>query len=814
MQFWKAFERIFKHVEIPAEHLPIVRGEQIAAFKKALPFGVGATLINALIVIIYAMLHEPTVNLWIWSAIMMITTGIGVPAAYKAYKSEKVIFPRPEKHMRRPLQSAAAIGSSWAIGLILLMPGAPQTQQLLMTTVCAGMMCGGAYIFSTVPRAAVTFVATIAAGFAIAVTLSGLSNGTFALIALLISYSLVMFHASYWNYSNYVRAWLQQIELNSQKIELGNQNEVINLLLKDFEETASDCLWETDENQNLLHLSEELAARLNIDASLSVPQKISDLLVQGGAEEHDVLHIIHEASEEAFFRDYMLRLKTDFGDRWLSFSGKRKASGGYRGVVADVTDAQEAEAQIRHLAHFDGLTGLANREQLKLELATAFEAERDTGEAFAMLCLDLDRFKIINDAHGHLVGDAVLIASADRMRACLDQGDVAARVGGDEFTVLRRKGGGVEDAIVLAEKIIKALEQPIRVNDLIVQISTSIGISMCPEHGTSANELLKNADLALYRAKQSGRAQVCVFEQGMDDEASQRRAIEADLREAIREGQFRLFFQPLVDGVSRKAVGFEALLRWDHPECGVIGPEDFIGVAEKTGMISTIGEWVIREALNEAACWEDEQSVSVNLSPLQVKSPTLMSCVINALASTGVAPSRLEFEITESVLLDDSDNSLKTLHELHEMGIRISLDDFGTGYSSLSYLSSFPFDKIKIDKSFVQSIGDSTECRAIVRAVAGLAGSLGMRSTAEGLETQEQIDSVMAEGCSELQGFYFSRPQSAETLEKAGLLRRRPDQKRPPESISRLASPPPEDRIRSLDKKVGMPSAKSGKTGS
>lgn len=814
MRFWETFERVFKHVEIPAEHLPIVRGEQITAFKKALPFGVGATLVNAIIVITCAAFTEATINLWIWSAIMLITTGVGVPAAYQAHKSKKTVYPRPARDMRKPLQSAAAIGLSWSLGLILLMPGAPATQQMLMTTVCAGMMCGGAYIFSTVPRAAVTFVATIALGFVIAVTLSGLSGGAIALIALLVCYSLVMFHASYWNYTNYARAWLQQIELNSQKIELGNQNEVINLLLKDFEETASDCLWETDGDQNLMHLSEELAARLNIDAAHPMPHKIADLLIQGGADEHDIIRLINEAAEESFFKDYMLRLKTASGDRWLSFSGKRKESGGYRGVVADVTDAQEAEAKIRHLAHFDGLTGLANREQLKLELAAAFETERNTGEAFAMLCLDLDRFKIINDAHGHMVGDAVLTVSADRMQACLGKGDVAARVGGDEFTVLKRANNSLEDVISFAENIIKVLEEPIKIDDLVVQVSASVGISLCPEHGKSANDLLKNADLALYRAKQNGRAQVCVFEQDMDDEASQRRALESDLREAIREGQFRLFFQPLVDSITRKAVGFEALLRWEHPERGLVRPEEFIGVAEKTGMISNIGEWVIREALNEAACWTDEQSVSVNLSPLQVKSPTLMPCVINALASSGVAPNRLEFEITESVLLDDSDNSLKTLHELHEMGIRISLDDFGTGYSSLSYLSSFPFDKIKIDKSFVQSIGDSTECRAIVRAVTGLAGSLGMRSTAEGLETQEQIDGVMAEGCSELQGFYFSKPQSAETLEKAGLLRRKTAPARSRNSVDQLSPSPSKDGDTVSENGETNPSAKPDRTGS
>ena len=418
------------------------------------------------------------------------------------------------------------------------------------------------------------------------------------------------------------------------------------------------------------------------------------------------------------------------------------------------------------------MTGLANREQLKLDMMQSLSASEDGAEGFALLCLDLDRFKVINDTHGHLVGDHVLKVSAARMLSCIEENDVATRAGGDEFVILQRQGGSRAQANKLAEKLIEALEKPIEVDRLIVQISASIGVSSCPSDGNVATDLLKKADLALYRAKQNGRARVCFYEPDMDEEISQRRELESDLREAIREGQFCLFYQPLVDGESRVAVGFEALLRWDHPTKGLILPDSFISVAEQTGMIAAIGNWVIREALREASCWVDEQSVSINLSPIQVKSPDLVSTVVNALAQTGIDPTRVEFEITESVLLDDSESSMAKLHELHNMGIRISLDDFGTGYSSLSYLSSFPFDKIKIDKSFVQSIDDSSECRAIVRAVAGLAGSLGIRSTAEGLETEEQITSVVAEGCSELQGFYFSRPKSAQTLAADGLLRR------------------------------------------
>ena len=771
MTFFSRIERAFDVVQAQPEHLPMIRGEQIEAFKRVLPFGVIATAVNSAIIIGFSYFATPF-NALIWASIMAVALIVGFPAAINAHRSRKEPRPRPAHDMVRPVQSASAFGIVWALAPVLLIPNAPVTQQMLVTTVTAGMMCGGAYIFSTVPRAAVAFVGTIGAGFAWAMLISSFGAGKWPIIALLLSYCLIMAKSAYWNYANYIRAWTQQIELNSQKEELGAQNEVINLLLKDFEQTASDILWETDENGHIVRMTEELSERLNVNFDDMKDANFATILMRGGCERQDVRDTMRLMTGVDFFKDVTVRLATTDGDRWLSFSGKTKSGGGFRGVVADITDAQQAEDKIRYLAHYDSLTGLANREQLKLDMMQSLSASEDGAEGFALLGLDLDRFKVINDTHGHLVGDHVLKVSAARMLSCIGENDVATRAGGDEFVILQRQGGSRAQANKLAEKLIEALEKPIEIDRLIVQISTSIGVSSCPSDGNVATDLLKKADLALYRAKQNGRARVCFYEPDMDEEISQRRELESELREAIREGQFCLFYQPLVDGESRVAVGFEALLRWDHPTKGLIFPDSFISVAEQTGMIAAIGNWVIREALREASCWVDEQSVSINLSPLQVKSPDLVSIVVNALAQTGIDPTRVEFEITESVLLDDSESSMAKLHELHNMGIRISLDDFGTGYSSLSYLSSFPFDKIKIDKSFVQSIDDSSECRAIVRAVAGLAGSLGIRSTAEGLETEEQITSVVAEGCSELQGFYFSKPKSAQTLAADGLLRR------------------------------------------
>jgi diguanylate cyclase (GGDEF)-like protein len=426
----------------------------------------------------------------------------------------------------------------------------------------------------------------------------------------------------------------------------------------------------------------------------------------------------------------------------------------------DITEQRAAEAKISHMALHDALTDLPNRVLFRQQLEERL-AHMERGARFAVLCLDLDRFKNVNDALGHAIGDRLLNQAADRLRACLRDSDIVARFGGDEFAILQFGVGGPTDTTALAERLIEAIGEPFDLDGQQVVIGLSAGIAIAPTDGADADQLMMNADMALYRAKADGRATYRFFEPEMDARMQARRSLELDLRKAVTQGEFELHFQPLINLKADAICSFEALLRWNHPERGMIPPLDFIPLAEETGLIVPIGEWALRQACEEAAKWPSEVGIAVNLSPAQFKSPNLSQTVVNALARSGLAPGRLELEITESVLLSDTDANYATLHRLRELGVRISMDDFGTGYSSLSYLRSFPFDKIKIDRSFVRDLSSKVESIAIIRAVTGLGSNLGMVTTGEGVETQDELECLRQEGCTEAQGYYFSKPRPA-----------------------------------------------------
>ena len=432
----------------------------------------------------------------------------------------------------------------------------------------------------------------------------------------------------------------------------------------------------------------------------------------------------------------------------------------FNGLLEHLAARQKLEAQLTHMAHHDGLTGLPNRILFRQEMERELARARG-GEAVAVLCIDLDHFKRVNDTLGHAAGDALLQGAADRLRACVRETDIVARLGGDEFAIVQLQADQPRAATVLAERLIADLSRPFDIEGHQVVVGASVGIALAPSDGTEADQLMKSADMALYRAKADGRGVLRYFESEMDAKMQARRALELDLRKALVEHEFELFYQPIVDLQSNRVSGFEALLRWNHPTQGLISPADFIPIAEDMGLITPLGEWVLRQACREAAGWPERVKVAVNLSPAQFKSKALALVVTTALADSGLAPDRLELEITESVLLQDNDTVRGILHQLRGLGVRISMDDFGTGYSSLSYLRSFPFDKIKIDQSFVRDMGQHDDSIAIVRAVAGLGRNLGMSTTAEGVETNEQLGRLRQEGCTEVQGYLFSRPLPA-----------------------------------------------------
>jgi diguanylate cyclase (GGDEF)-like protein len=439
------------------------------------------------------------------------------------------------------------------------------------------------------------------------------------------------------------------------------------------------------------------------------------------------------------------------------------AGGGWVATHEDITERRRSEMQIAHMARHDALTDLPNRVLLRERLAEALiHVER--GQRLAVLCLDLDLFKNVNDSLGHPVGDELLRAVASRLRGCVRGTDTISRVGGDEFAIIQTDITDATDAERLALRLAEVIAAPHDLQGHMVVATASIGIAVAPVDGIEADELLKNADMALYGAKADGRAVYRFFEPRMDARMKARRALELELRKALANGEFELYYQPVVNLDGETVQCCEALLRWNHPEQGLIMPADFIPIAEEIGLIVPIGEWVIRRACQDATAWPDDIRVAVNLSPTQLNNSLLFPTVLNALNAAQLPAHRLELEITEAVLMENTEANLRTLHGLRALGIRISMDDFGTGYSSLSYLRSFPFDKIKIDRCFITGLGDDNESAAIVQAVAGLAQQLSMTTTAEGVETRTQLDRVRELGCTDVQGHFYSPPVPAREL--------------------------------------------------
>ncbi len=461
------------------------------------------------------------------------------------------------------------------------------------------------------------------------------------------------------------------------------------------------------------------------------------------------------------------RLRTSADEDQIFEIGTRTIE--YRGrscqvlAIRDLSDRKRAQRAIEHLASHDALTDLANRTRLAVALDDAIAADAP----FALLALDLDRFKAVNDIFGHAAGDAVLRRVADILRAAVRGDDIVARVGGDEFLIIQRAVSAPDDARRLASRILESVAEEMDVARDPMAVGVSIGVALFPADGADAETLQRNADTALYRAKNNGRGTAAFFDQEMDDVARERRALEHDLRHAIGRDELRLVFQPLVATAFGSVVGYEALLRWDHPERGEVPPDDFIPIAEEIGAIVQIGEWVLRRACMTAATWPDNISIAVNVSTIQFQVPNLPALVRDALNESGLDPHRLELEITETAFLRNRQSALRALHAIRDMGVRVAMDDFGTGYSSLSNLKAFPFDKIKIDKSFVSSIDNDEAARSIVRAIIGLGRSFNMPIVAEGVETAEQRQMLLDEGCPQAQGYYFGHPAADPYAEDA-----------------------------------------------
>ncbi|SDS14315.1 bifunctional diguanylate cyclase/phosphodiesterase [Bradyrhizobium canariense] len=448
------------------------------------------------------------------------------------------------------------------------------------------------------------------------------------------------------------------------------------------------------------------------------------------------------------------------GGRAILIINQPLEAGGWVATIEDVTERKQAEERITHLAHYDPLTDLPNRalfhERLKHELTRI-----PHGEQLAVLYIDIDEFKSVNDTLGHLIGDELLKSVAENLSGCIRGDDFVARLGGDEFAVVQTAVKTEDDVVGLATRIFSAIRTPYECLGHQVTTDASIGVALAPQHGADLHQILKNADLAMYAAKSAGRRTYRFFQPDMDAQVTARRLLELDLRQAIIDGALEVYYQPCLGLQDNKITGCEALLRWRHPERGMVSPAEFIPIAEETGLINQIGEWVLMTACAEATTWPDDINLAVNVSPVQFKSGTLALKIVSALAESGLAANRLELEITEAVLIRDDEAALAILHQLRDIGVRIALDDFGTGYSSLSYLQRFPFDKIKIDRCFINDIEEPEGSSCIVQAVVNIAAARDMTTTAEGVETKQQQQLLRALGCSEMQGYLFSPAKPA-----------------------------------------------------
>ncbi len=728
--------------------------EELDEYFKQLPTSIAGNVFNALICAAYFSWYIP--ELWIFSYVAMFTLATwlryGLKQKYESTQISDENLPKISRTAQRHVAALALIWGSAMAGLTLTMSS---TQAAFVGMLAAGMMSAATMTLTALPRGVMIYIGIVGA-FILTAMLWLATPISLIGAGLLLSYAMVQM--------NYARILLSGFKdrLLSQR-DVATHAETIKLVLHQYEEDGSDWIWELDGDGAIFRPTVRFADAAGRPLETLEGSLFLDLFAPGPETRSLNSHVAHGQA----LRNFAVPLQVAGERKWWSLSGRQmaQAEGGplYRGVATDITAAKNAEAHITYMAHYDGLTGLANRILFQDALNHALNEVTPASQA-AVLSIDLDHFKAVNDTLGHPTGDALLKVVARRISSCVKARDVVARMGGDEFAILLTQAESPQEVSEIANRILKKLSQNVNVEKHEVLCGASLGALMISHGDDSADVILKKVDLALYAAKNGGRNRISFYEAGMDEIAQARRLIEFDLRLALQRDELSLHYQPLIDVASGVTVAYEALLRWVHPKRGLIMPTEFVMIAEETGLIVPLGEWVIRKAIAEAATWPEHISISVNLSPNQMRSPNLISTITAALVTSGMNPSRLEMEVTETILMSDSEIHLATLRKIKALGVKIALDDFGTGYSSLNYLRTFPFDKIKIDRCFIQDIGQRDDCQAIVRSVIDLASRLGMVTTAEGVETAEQLAQLKTNGCDQVQGFLFSKAVPAAEL--------------------------------------------------
>ncbi|GAB2185373.1 putative bifunctional diguanylate cyclase/phosphodiesterase [Roseibium sp. LAB1] len=751
----RAFMLAFGHPVVDELLARRVRAAQIASIARLTPFILLANVVNVIVITLAFRDFMPVGYIAVWIA------AIGSFLAYTLFKWLKAnrspIHFASRRSLNKAVLHATIFSSLWAVVPISAFAYGDPDGIWIASCVTTGMLCGGGFTLATVPQAALRWVAILflasLASFAI-----GRSAELWPLLFLLSSYTLVVVGSvasAGWLFASHFLA----------EAELEQRGELIALLLNEFEEKSSDWLWESDSQGNLHTVSERFLHASGRNRAELETMRMVDLAYS--LDESDarsaVTKLENAMKRQKAFREIVIGVDVKGEERWWSLAARpvydnHGSFTGYRGVASDITEARRASALVSHLAEHDSLTGIGNRSWFLKQAEEQLEEQNLAGQnTLTLFLIDLDNFKVVNDTSGHPAGDELLRQVASRFTALGEGRTVLARFGGDEFAAL---GQFVNDqaALAFAEELVAVTRKPFRIGRRDFAIGATVGFARLCDSRDTVDDLMRKADIALYKAKEGGRGRSLAFEQDMEREVRERRELESDLREAFEYGKLNVDFQPIVDARSGKVVSSEVLVRWLHPERGEVPPDVFIPIAEHAGLILPLGSWVLKKACAAAAQCPDLESVAVNLSPVQFMDPSLVEQILGVLQETGFPPERLVLEITESVFLRDFGTASIKLQKLRDLGIRIALDDFGTGYSSLSYLRHYKFDKIKIDKSFVDEIGERSDGLAIISAVIALAHNLGLEVTAEGVERQFQVDALRTLGCDTMQGYYFGKP--------------------------------------------------------
>jgi diguanylate cyclase (GGDEF)-like protein len=735
------------------------RGELTDTIAMAKWSAIGHAAAAAHIVMIWE--GEPALLLSMFGAAITAIIGCAFLGVWRYRRSD-----RGERAVDRARRMAAwlagALGLTWGAAAIGLSDGISDDHRLVLVVIIAGLV-PEAFVIGPIARVACAITLPLAAGALIALARDTNPMAPDLMVLLVIYTTLILLGSR-------LRG-RHTSERILDRLRVADQKDTIALLLHDFEEGAADWLWETNAGGRLVHVSAGLAQALGVPVEAVAGTRFEEwialdtLAARPNADEPELRRCFEDRQA---FRNLLVSGRRGGERRWWRLSGKLKTSRsglflGFRGVGADVTEAKVAEEQVAYLANYDALTGAANRNLFQERLQAELGRVARDGCQFSLLVMNLDEFKLVNDTFGHGAGDAVLTALADRLRQVAGDTAYVARLGGDEFAVIAPDLGSGE-ALGFARRLMEAAGHPVIYQDARLAIGLSIGLVTAPADGADAETLVKRADLALQEAKAGGGGRAEIFRIALESDMQGRRLLETDLRHALDRGDLVLTYQPIIGSASGRVTCCEALLRWNRPGFGPVPPTAFIPAAETTGEILRIGAWVLRTACLEAATWPDHIRVAVNLSMVQARSADLLDVVHAALDAGGLAPNRLELEITESVFLEMTLVTARNFEGLRRMGVRIALDDFGTGYSSLSYLLKLSVDKIKIDRTFIQASTQRREGRAVVDSILNLARTLGMTVTAEGIETEAQAAYLRAQGCDEMQGFLFGHPVTAQAL--------------------------------------------------